>query len=176
MFELDVNGTKILSTGQVWDGSGKTALIDRSLLREGTNVISCHCHNTSGGAYVDMGLYLSVLQEAEQKSCTVTATSSYYTFKCGGIDLDVVFTTPQVMSDLTLFSTPISYISYQARSNDGREHDVRMYLQTSAEMAVRNAGQSTATRRRITNGNKYYYGGNQTQNVLSQTGDLIDWG
>ena len=176
VFELYVNGTKILSTGEVWDVSGKTALIDRSLLREGTNVISCHCHNTSGGAYVDMGLYLSVLQEAEQKSCTVTATSSYYTFKCGGIDLDVVFTTPQVMSDLTLFSTPISYISYQARSNDGREHDVRMYLQTSAEMAVRNAGQSTATRRKITNGNKYYYGGNQTQNVLSQTGDLIDWG
>ena len=123
-----------------------------------------------------MGLYLSVLQEAEQTSCTVTATSTYYTFKCGGIDLDVVFTTPQVMDDLILFSTPISYISYQAKPNDGKRHDVRLFLQTSAEMAVRNTGQSTKTRRKQSNGNEYFYAGNEKQDVLSHTNDLIDWG
>ena len=176
VFQLYVNGTQIVSTGETWDVSGTAVRIDRSLLRTGRNVVSCHCHNTTGGAYVDMGVYMSILQEAEQKSCTVTATSTYYTFKCGGIDLDVVFTTPQVMSDLVLFSTPISYISYQAKSNDGMTHDVRMYLQTSAEMSVRNTSQATVIRRKISNGNMYFYGGNQTQNVLSQTSDLIDWG
>ena len=176
VFQLYVNGTQIVSTGETWDVSGTAVRIDKSLLQTGRNVISCHCHNTTGGAYVDMGLYLSVLEEASQKSCTVTATSTYYTFQCGGIDLDVVFTTPQVMNDLVLFSTPISYISYQARSNDGKTHDVRMFLQTSAEMAIRNTGQSTTTRRKVSNGNLYFYGGNQTQNVLSHTSDLIDWG
>ncbi|MCR5850941.1 MAG: DUF4965 domain-containing protein [Bacteroidaceae bacterium] len=176
VFQLYVNGTQVVSTGETWDVFGKTVLIDKSLLQIGRNVVSCHCHNTTGGAYVDMGVYLSVLQEAKQQSCTVTATSTYYTFQCGGIDLDVVFTTPQIMSDLTLFSTPISYISYQARSNDGNEHDVRIYLQTSAEMAVRNSSQSTVTRRRVVNDNTYFYGGNQTQNALSHTNDLIDWG
>ena len=176
VFQLYVNGTQIVSTGETWDVSGTAVRIDRSLLRTGRNVVSCHCHNTTGGAYVDMGVYMSILQEAEQKSCTVTATSTYYTFKCGGIDLDVVFTTPPVMSDLVLFSTPISYISYQAKSNDGMTHDVRMYLQTSAEMSVRNTSQATVIRRKISNGNMYFYGGNQTQNVLSQTSDLIDWG
>ena len=176
VFELYINGTKVVSTGETWDVSGTAIQIDRSLLRTGNNVLSCHCHNTTGGAYVDMGIYLSVLEEAEQKSCTVTATSTYYTFKCGGVDLDVVFTTPQVMDDLTLFSTPITYISYQAKSNDRKAHKVRVYLQTSAEMAVRNASQATTTSRKTINGYDYFYGGLTSQSVLSQTGDLIDWG
>ena len=175
-FELYINGTQVVSTGFTWDVTGKSIQIDKTLLREGKNVLACHCHNTYGGAYVDMGLYLSDLNEAVQKSCTVNATSTYYTFQCGGIDLDVVFTTPQVMSDLMLFSTPISYISYQAKSNDHRTHNVRVYLQTSAEMGVRNTSQSTITRRKVSNGHEYIYGGNSTQNVLSHTEDLIDWG
>lgn len=175
-FELYINGTQVVSTGFTWDVTGKSVQIDKSLLQQGNNVLACHCHNTYGGAYVDMGLYLSVLEEAEQKSCTVTATSTYYTFTCGGIDLDVVFTTPQVMSDLTLFSTPISYISYQAKSNDRKPHKVYVYLQTSAEMGVRNASQATVTRRKLSNGHEYFYGGKTSQAVLSQTSDLIDWG
>ncbi|MBO7119465.1 MAG: DUF4965 domain-containing protein [Bacteroidaceae bacterium] len=175
-FELYVNGTQVVSTGYNWDVSGTAVKINKNLLRQGNNVIACHCHNTYGGAYVDMGLYLSVLQEAQQTACTVNATSTYYTFRCGGIDLDVVFTTPQVMTDLTLFSTPIAYISYQATANDGQPHDVRMYLQTSAEMAIRNMSQNTTTKRRQYNGKEYFYGGNAKQEVLSQTEDLIDWG
>ncbi len=176
VFELYINGTRVVSTGETWDVSGTAIGIDRSLLKTGENVLACHCHNTTGGAYVDMGIYLSVLEEAQQKSCTVNATSTYYTFQCGGIDLDIVFTTPQVMSDLILFSTPISYISYQVKSNDGNQHNVRMYLQTSAEMAIRDTSQKTINRRKKTNGYEYLYGGNYTQSVLSQTSDLIDWG
>ena len=176
VFELYVNGTRVVSTGETWDVAGKSVLIDRSLLKQGNNVLSCHCHNTTGGAFVDMGLYLSLLEEAEQKSCTVTATSTYYTFRCGGIDLDVVFTTPQVMSDLVLFSTPIAYVSYQARSNDDKTHEVSVFLQTSAEMAVRTSSQETITRRKSSGGYLYFYGGNTQQSYLSQTNNLIDWG
>ncbi len=176
VFQLYVNGTEVVSTGETWNVGGLSALIDKGILRKGKNILACHCHNTTGGAYVDMGISLSVLKEAEQLSCTVNATSTYYTFRCGGINLDVVFTTPQVMSDLVLFSTPIAYISYQARTNDGQDHDVRIYLQTSAEMAIRSTSQTTKTTRRTSNGFEFLYGGNSTQNPLSHTFDLIDWG
>lgn len=176
IFELYINGTQVVSTGETWDVSGRAVLIDKNLLKEGTNVLSCHCHNTYGGAFVDMGIYLSVFEEAVQKSCTVNATNTYYTFTCGGIDLDLVFTTPQVMSDLVLFSTPITYISYQVKSNDNKKHDVRVYLQTSAQMAVRNDSQGTTYRRKTANGFEYVYAGNTTQNVCDQTSDYIDWG
>lgn len=29
----------------------------RKKLRNGKNVIAAHCHNTTGGSYVDFGLY-----------------------------------------------------------------------------------------------------------------------
>ena len=176
VFDLYVNGTKVLSTGETWDVTGTALYIDKSLLREGNNVIACYCYNTSGGAFVDMGLYKSVLHEPVQKSCSVTATSTYYTFTCGPVDLDMVFTTPQVMDDLTLFSTPIGYISYRVQSNDGKAHDVRLFLQTSAEMAVRNTSQTTVNRRKVSGGFEYRYCGNSTQNLCNQTSDLIDWG
>ena len=83
VFELYINGTRVVSTGETWDVSGTAVKIDRNLLQTGDNILACHCHNTTGGAYVDMGIYLSVLEEAQQKSCTVTATSTYYTFQCG---------------------------------------------------------------------------------------------
>lgn len=176
VFELYINGTKILSTGETWDVGGTAIRIDGSLLRKGKNVIACYCYNTTGGAFVDAGLYMSLLNEPVQKSCTVNATSTYYTFECGGVDLDVVFTMPQVMDDLVLFSTPIAYISYQVRANDGKEHDTRFYLQTSAEMAVRNTSQKTVNRKTTNQGLEYRYCGNVTQNPCSQTSDLIDWG
>ena len=176
VFELYVNGTKVVGTKEVWDTSGTALRIDGSLLHAGKNVLACHCHNTYGGAFADMGIYQSPMAEPVQKSCSVTATSSYYTFQCGGVDLDVVFTSPHVMEDLVLFSTPIAYISYQVKANDGKEHDVRLYLQTSAEMAVRNVTQKTVHRKLTRNGFQYRYAGNATQSVCAQTSDLIDWG
>lgn len=56
--------------------------------------------------------------EAVQKSVDVLATSTYYTFTCGPVELDVVFTAPQLIDDLDLLSTPINYVSYHVRSLD----------------------------------------------------------
>lgn len=56
--------------------------------------------------------------EAVQKSVDVLATSTYYTFTCGPVELDVVFTAPQLIDDLDLLSTPINYVSYRVRSLD----------------------------------------------------------
>lgn len=120
VFFMYVNGTKVADTGETWV-NGVRLKADKSLLHVGKNVIATHTHNTTGGAYTDFGLYKNVatqipdMRKAEQKSVSVMATSTYYTFKCGPVELDVVFTAPQIINDLDLMSSPINYISYQVR-------------------------------------------------------------
>ena len=105
-------------------------------------MIAAHCHNTTGGSYVDFGLYrekknaVTFENEAVQKSVDVLATSSYYTFTCGPVELDVLFTAPQLIDDLDLLSTPINYISYRVRPLDKKEHDVQFYIETTPVLAV----------------------------------------
>ena len=70
---------------------------------------------------MDFGLYrekknaVTFENEAVQKSVDVLATSSYYTFTCGPVELDVVFTAPQLIDDLDLLST--SACEYPSRSS-----------------------------------------------------------
>ena len=178
-FELYVNGKQVVSTGYTWNVSGKTALIDRSLLHEGENIIAAHCANNAGGAYVDFGLAKDNFTTAVQKSCVVMPTSTYYTFTCGGVNLNVVFTTPLVMDDLDLFTTPLTYISYQAQSNDGNPHEVSILVESSAAMALSNNTQTAQTRYMTSTsypGYKIVRAGNVSQSPLSHTGELIDWG
>lgn len=175
-FELYLNGHKIADTGYTWDVSGTSVKVDASLLRQGENVLAAHCYNTMGGAYVDFGLYFSSLDEAVQTDCVVMPTSTYYTFRCGAVDLDLVFTAPQVMSDLDIFTTPINYISYQVRSNDGKEHEVQLYLDATTDHTVRNTGQGTSTRRIVGTNLTYLRTGNIQQSVMNHGGDVIDWG
>ena len=178
-----INGRKLFSKGESWALNVVYNLTDedKEVLHEGENILAFHVKNTNGGALADIGLYASTTGEkiATQKSCYVLPTSTYYTFNCGSVDLDVVFTAPFLMEDVELMSTPINFISYQVRSNDGQEHDVQFYYGTTPEMTVDNNGQAT-----ITNivsddaGRQYIKSGSVDQKVLGKAGDLItiDWG
>lgn len=186
VFELYVNGKKIVDTGETWRQGETTKLSDevKALLKVGDNVIAAHCHNTTGGAYADFGLYENVIskdtkvQYATQTGVSVLATSTYYTFKCGSMDLDLVFTAPMLPNDLDQLSTPINYISYQVKCNDGKDHDVQLYLATTPEMAVNESSQPTLSSVITQNGVSYIKSGTTSQNILGRKGDLIciDWG
>ena len=98
-------------------------------------------------AYTDFGLYRNKSAEnvnaekAVQKSVDVMATSTYYTFGCGPVELDLVFTAPMLIDNYDLLSSPINYISYQVRSTDGKEHDVQLLLTASPLISVNKASQ-----------------------------------
>ena len=177
-----LNGRRVASSGNTWVQNVVYNLkeTDKAVLHEGTNVIAYHVHNTTGGALADIGLYAKAIGEtlATQKSCYVLPTSTYYTFTCGPVDLDLVFTAPFLMDDVELMSTPINYISYQVRSNDGQEHDVQFYYGTTPELTVDNNMQATVTTI-VGNGQRQYIkSGSKDQKVLGRAGDLItiDWG
>ena len=118
------------------------------------------------------------MQQALQKSVSVLATNTYYTFACGPVDLDIVFTAPMLMDDYDLLSAPLNYISYQVRSTDGQPHDAQLLLGTSSLLAVNKAGQPNVTTIETHGGTKYLKSGTVEQPILAKTGDgiCIDWG
>lgn len=186
VFELYINGTQVANTGEIWREGIRLPLDKKlkKLLKSGKNIIASHCHNTTGGAYTDFGLYKQLrpkagnVLQAKQKSVSVLATSTYYTFSCGPVELDLVFTAPMLMDDYDLLSSPANYISYQVRSVDGKEHDAQLLMTTSPLLAVNKAGQPTVTTLETHGGVQYAKTGTIEQPILAKTGDgiCIDWG
>ena len=186
VFELYVNGTKVADTGETWV-NGVVLHMDadmKKLLHSGSNTIAAHCHNTTGGAYADFGLFKNIkpkgqdIKVAEQKSVDVLATNTYYTFSCGPVELDLVFTAPMLIDDYDLISMPINYISYQVRATDGKKHAVQIYFGANPLQAVNNESQATITTIGTEEGIRYVRTGTIEQPILAKTGDgiCIDWG
>ncbi len=186
VFELYLNGEKLVATDYCWNNNVRLQLTEetRKKLRAGKNVIAAHCHNTTGGAYVDFGLYTPNRQAAafenlaEQKSVYVLPTSTYYTFVCGPVELDVVFTAPLLLDDLDLMSTPVNYISYRVRSTDKKSHEVQIYVETTPQLSINEITQPTVAGVMRKNGIEYVHAGSIDQPYTARRGDLvcIDWG
>ena len=129
-FELFVNGKQVVSTGYSWknDILAELPASVKATLKPGKNVIAAHCHNQEGGGYVDFGLLKKetnkvVFKEAAvQKSVNVLPTQTFYTFECGPVQLNLIFTAPLLLDDLELISRPVNYLSYQVKSLDGKQH------------------------------------------------------
>lgn len=183
--EIYLNGTKVVEGIHDYE-EGVIVCLDKNtagLLHKGENVIAAHCHNGELGALIDFGLFRNCsnnegIHTARQKSVDVLACNTYYTFEAGPVELDVVFTAPQIITDYDLLSSPINYISYQVRSTDGKAHDVQFYLATTPQMAVNELTQPTVSYNIINGNQRYLKAGTIEQPILAKTGDgiCIDWG
>ncbi len=185
VFELYVNGIKVADTGNAWRSNVKVSLPEEvgETLKTGRVTIAAHCHNTVGGAYVDFGLFHkseggNLGKAALQKSVKVLPTRTIYTFECGGVEVEVIFTAPLLMDDLNLLSRPVNYLAYQVRSTDSEKHDVQVYLDASAMIAVNTPLQPVVSSKNSSSGISYVRTGTSEQNVLGTKGDnvRIDWG
>lgn len=187
VFELYINGKQVVSTGNTWKNDVLLELPAdvKASLRKGKNVIAAHCHNTTGGAYVDFGLSVKMPDAmffetaADQTHVTFTPTQTYYTFACGPVALKVIFTAPLLMDDLDLMSRPVNYISYQVESADGKAHDVQLYLEATSAWATNVPGQAVESAVILKpEGLQYAMTGTVDQPVLQTKGDdvRIDWG
>lgn len=185
VFELYINGEKVVDTGHKWRNGVRLELSSeaKSLLKAGKNVIAAHCHNTTGGSYVDFGLKREnsntiTAAEAVQKHLSVLPTRSIYTFACGPVDIDLIFTAPLLMDNLELMSRPVNYVTWQVASNDGAEHDVQIYFAGSPKQAVNTPAQAIKAMSGNEAGIDYVCAGTQEQNILGRKGDnvRIDWG
>lgn len=189
IFELYINGVQVIATDYCWNNNVMKELPAeaKAALKPGKNVIAAHCHNKTGGGLVDFGLYTKEQnatyfdRAAVQKSANVLPTQTFYTFECGPVQLELVFTSPLLMDDLDLMTTPVNYISYQVKPLDGKEHDVQIYMEATPDWAVNTPGQAVEisgalgdTPDKLT----YAKVGTVEQPVLQKKGDdvRIDWG
>ncbi|MCW5912082.1 MAG: DUF4965 domain-containing protein [Cyclobacteriaceae bacterium] len=183
-FELYLNGTQIVNTGNR-ARSNVTLKLDKSLLSaDGKNVIAAHCLDRVGLAYVDFGIFREsdvkpvFAEAAVQNSVKISATQTKYSFTAGPVDLDVEFVAPLLMDDLDVLSRPVNYMNYRVVSNDGQPHEVEVYIDATPEWAVNEPHQEVEVTTGKTGNISFAKTGTIEQPVLKKKGDnvRIDWG
>lgn len=109
-----------------------------------------------------------------QTEVEIRPTRTIYHFENQQVALTVEFMTPLLLSDLKLMSRPVSYVSYQVKSRDGKEHEVLVYLDITAEAAVNTSDQSVQFGKDA----RSIFCGRGDENMLTKSGDdmRIDWG
>lgn len=114
----------------------------------------------------------------EQTSVEVTPLHSRYRFTAAGLELDVVFFTPLFPKDLDVMSRPVTYLSWSARSIDGKEHQTDLMLDVDPLIAVDQPAQQVIWSRTRAAGLTLLNVGTRDQQTLHQSGDRvrIDWG
>ena len=183
-----LNGELIYECEECWTGPDEfryyeipQAALDE--LRPEGNVLAIHVKNNRGGQWLNAGIVDRIEtkaqpQLAKQTALDLTATRTAYTMRCGGIDVDLTFTSPLLLDDLDLLSRPVSYVSIKTAANDSSAHDVQVYFGASSLIAAHNAGQEMKGEAGAVGQLGYLKIGTREQPVLKKKGDLLtmDWG
>lgn len=151
-------------------------------LKTGKNVLALHCVSPRGGSFVDVGIVNPIVSTAiataNQTGVTVAATQTDYTFTAGPVDLRVNFLSPLLLDELEVVARPVSYVTFDVRSTDGKNHTVQVYFGESGTLATNTAGQEVVSDMGSATGLSWLTIGTQQQPVLQKKGDnvRIDWG
>lgn len=181
-----INGIEVVNTGNKVKKNALVKLPDEvvATLKKGENILAGWCHDRMGVALFDFGLVMEedhnelFKNTAIQKSVDVQATQTHYEFTCGDVDLKLIFTAPLFMDDLKLLSRPINYITYEVTSNDGKAHNVDIYIEASSAWALDKPLQKTVSEAFEENNLVFLKTGSVEQQILGKSGDdvRIDWG
>ena len=137
--------------------------------------LSAEILKDSGSAKKGMG---KDLHQAIQKKLEMTSTQTKYEFECGAISLSVDFISPLLANDLDIFSRPVSYVTFNVRSKDEKQHDVKLFFYVSDDLARNSKKQEVKTELFHYQNLSYLKSGTIEQPVLKTKGDnvRIDWG
>ena len=118
---------------------------------------------------------IPALEETGRK---ITPTRTTVTQQNAQIELQICFFTPAFPDDLRILSRPVTYLTWTARSRDGAQHDVTLYLDVDAAIATDTRDQPVVWSRDHVPGLSLLRVGTQDQRILRKWGDdvRIDWG
>jgi len=131
-----------------------------------------------GKTYRVMGTQPHQTPSLAQTGLTVLPTRTVYTFDGAGVTLTLTFLTPALPDDLDVLSRPVTYLTFEFRSADGKPHDVQLYFDASAELAVNVPSQEVVWSQEQAGELVALKIGSKDQPILAKKGDdiRIDWG
>lgn len=138
----------------------------------------CNLVRIDGKTFRAVGHYPHNIPSLTMKQFTLTPTRTIYDFEEIGVNITLTFMTPSILYDLKLMSKPITYVIWQVKSIDGKEHNVSIYFDNSGELVVNSADQEITWSRFNIEGIDVLSMGSREQEVLQKSGDdiRIDWG
>ncbi len=80
--------------------------------------------------------YAPPVAAMKQLGMDLTPTRTIYRFEAEGVHLDLTFFTPAFPDNLDVLSRPLTYLLFEARSVDARQHDVSIYIDVGAQLVV----------------------------------------
>ena len=131
-----------------------------------------------GAAHRLMGLAPANVPCAEQTRVLVTPTRTIYELRVPGVEVRLSFLSAAFADDLDRLSRPVGYLTFEVRSADGVGHDVSLYFDNSAELAVNTPEQAVTWDTVQVDDLQVRRVGTTKQPVLGKRGDdlRIDWG
>jgi hypothetical protein len=113
-----------------------------------------------------------------QTGLEVLPTRTIYTFEGEGVRLSLTFMTAALPDDLMIYSRPVTYLTWELRATDGKDHDVGLAFETTGEPAVNMASQEVVSMTHEHGDLVAAVVGSREQPVLAKKGDnlRIDWG
>jgi len=185
--EVFINGDQVYATKGVAGKYFYLPLTDAIVakLKKNDNLLAIHVTNTGGEAWLDAGIVEEAVdpadpnvQPAQQTNVAISATQTTYQFNCGAAKLELLFTSPLLITDLALLARPVSYITARVSTTDTLAHQVQIYLGASTDIATNTPVQPVKAEAYTANGLKILKAGTIEQPILKKKGDdlRIDWG
>lgn len=131
-----------------------------------------------GKAYRIMGDEPREVTPARQLSLRVLPTRTIYDFQAENIAVRLTFLTPDLARQIDVLSRPVTYLTWEVHSLDGKHHQVEIYFDNSAELVVNTPDEAVNWESENIRGLSALRMGTSAQPILGRAGDSvrIDWG
>lgn len=131
-----------------------------------------------GKVYRIMGDQPRIVVPARQRGLRVLPTQTIYDFYAGNVDVRLTFLTPDLPRQISILSRPVTYLIWQVRSLDNRQHQVEIYYDNTAELVVNTPDEAVEWKRVTIPDLSVLRIGTAAQPILGKAGDSvrINWG
>jgi hypothetical protein len=131
-----------------------------------------------GKAFRLMGKEPAEVPALPQTGLEVLPTRTIYTFEGEGARVTLTFMTAALPDDLMVYSRPVTYVTWELKATDGKEHEMFVGSRCSAEITVNTHAQEVTCSDENIGSLAVVKIGSREQAILGKKGDdlRIDWG